>query len=144
MAAARKQQPPSLQLLNWANTTRLSRAAFLPRPNVMTVSPAVGRHNVWERSAITLSVGVYAVADRSAKLDRIGKNARDHPRRNVHYVIAESSSVGESAHIASEEGKALLLRHWGWRNPGVETHQVGNRSAITLSAARTNRRLILH
>lgn len=132
-------QRPRTRLLDWAKPLWLATASGLTWAYVMTVPAAVRRLHVRKCRAVTYFVEVDSVPDASTELCRIGQDTRYGARSDVHNVIVEPASVREASLVTSQETKAFLTTRGRWRNAGIQSEQICDRTRILRAASRTDR-----
>src|SRR6266576_1531871 len=144
VAATLRDSGHDRDLLHRTDSVGLTVATLLPRAGVMAVATAMRRSNVGERLGIAVFVGVDAVTDSRTVLHRIGEDAGNSARSDVHDIVDRPTSLRESGEIASQEAKTLVLIHLGRGNTRVEPQQIGNQARIVRSAALTDGSRVLN
>ena len=131
-------------LLDGTDPVRLTGTTLLPWSDVVTVASAVCGKHIRKGGAVSFRIQLNAVANRCAETRGIKKNAGHGSCRNVDDIIDKAPSVGITGDIASQKAQTLLLGNGSGSDPRVQAQQIGNWTSILRSAARTNRRHVLH
>src|SRR5690349_15104911 len=105
---------------------------------MMAVPPAVRRLYVRKCCAVTQLVDVDAIADARSELHRVRKNTGHGARRDVHHVIVEPASVRKAGIVTRQEPQAPLTSRRRWRNAGVQSEEIRNRSRVLGAASWTD------
>src|SRR5664279_1269746 len=133
-----------MQLVDGADATRLSRAAFLAGTDVMTVASAVGGLDVWEGCPVAVFIDVHAIADACAVLHLVHKNSGDRTCGDIDHVVDRAPSARETGVVAYEESQTLLLAHRRRWNARVQAEQISNRATVARAAPWADGSHVLH